>query len=63
MNRQRIKYLETHADAKLTKEEVLAGWVFCCEFDGMLLNRLEDNPESECCTCKYDEEKIKEAFK
>jgi len=63
MNRNRRLYLEKNQGAKLTKEELLAGWVFCCEFDGMLLNRLRKNPESECCTCKYDAKKIEEEYR
>lgn len=45
----RYFFLTHYEDAKLTAEEVDAGWVFCCEWDGMLIQR--GAPEAECCTC------------
>lgn len=49
MNRTRYVELTTNCDLDLTLEENKAGWVFCCEWDGLLIHK--DDPEAECCTC------------
>lgn len=37
----------------LTREEWEAGWRYCCEFDGMLLNCKDaENPEADICKCQ-----------
>lgn len=49
MSRERHMYLEKHHNAKLTPEEVDAGYRFCCEWDGLLIHA--SHPEAECCMC------------
>jgi hypothetical protein len=57
MTPERFKYLDKNIDAKLTKEEMLLGWHFCDEFDGLLIG--PDSTEfRDCCTC-YSREDIK----
>jgi len=49
MDDKRYWYLETHPEAKLTKEEVAQGWHFCMDWDGMLVgNEME---EKNACLC------------
>lgn len=45
----RYNFLMSYENAKLTPEEIAEGWVFCCEWDGLLIQR--GDPEAECCTC------------
>ena len=51
MELERIKYLETH-DEKLTQKEIDEGWRFCCEWDGMLVNKNDKEGEGQFCTCE-----------
>jgi len=38
---------------KLTDAERKEGWHYCCEWDGLLINK--SWPEAECCTCNVEE--------
>lgn len=49
MNESRYNELVEDVSLKLTKEEIEEGWVFCCEFDGLLIHK--DHPEAEYCLC------------
>lgn len=48
MTPSRRKELEC-SEATLTDDEIEQGYVFCCEWDGMLINK--NDPEAECCHC------------
>lgn len=37
MNDQRWKSVQENDNIKLTADEILQGWHFCCEFDGLLV--------------------------
>ena len=50
MNNQRYRHLMTSNDP-LTEEEIEAGWIFCCEWDGLLINRNDEEGEIQSCTC------------
>jgi len=47
----------------LTRQEILLGWHFCCEFDGllMLLDNCLNESTSEKCVCGLTLKEIKEA--
>lgn len=49
MTQERREYLEKHHNSKLTREEVGAGYRFCCEWDGLLIHG--SYPEAEPCFC------------
>ena len=49
MTPERYRELELDYNLKLTPEEVAAGWHFCMEWDGMLINR--HHKEGEACFC------------
>lgn len=49
MTPERYRELSRNMAAALTPEEVAAGWHFCCDWDGLLIN--DEYPEAECCTC------------
>lgn len=49
MTEERYRELMSVHELLLTPEEVSEGWFFCCEWDGMLIQR--GDPEAECCTC------------
>jgi hypothetical protein len=49
MTRERYMELQYGKDAKLTPEEIAEGWFYCCEWDGLLIQK--GDPEAECCTC------------
>lgn len=49
MTKERYQALMRDEALRLTPEEVAEGWFFCCEWDGLLIQR--GDPESECCTC------------
>lgn len=51
MTPERYNELSKDFKLKLTHEELLEGWRFCCEWDGMLINH-NNKGEGECCTCK-----------
>jgi hypothetical protein len=50
MTRERYGYLTRTLEARLTPEEVAAGWHFCLDWDSMLIHK--NWPEAECCTCQ-----------
>jgi len=50
MDIKRQIQLET-TDAKLTADEISAGWHFCPDWDGMVVNKYRDK-KAEGCTCK-----------
>jgi len=37
---------------KLTQKEIDDGWRFCCEWDGLLVNKNDKEGEGQFCTCK-----------
>ena len=51
MTRERYDYLMRDTKSELTDAEVNAGWHFCYDFDGLLVNHLDGGPEAACCTC------------
>lgn len=40
-------------EERLTQEEMNEGWVFCCEWDGLLIHKTDR--EAECCSYLKDE--------
>ena len=48
MSDERYMHLEKTGE-KLTDEEREAGWHYCYEWDGLLINK--SWPEAECCQC------------
>lgn len=57
MDHARYKYLRENVDAKLTDDEIEQGYVFCCNWDGLLIHK--DDLEAESCKCleEYRESK------
>lgn len=55
MSHKRYRELSTNLKLKLTQKEINEGWFFCCEWDGMLINK--DEPEASCCGCLPEEER------
>lgn len=51
MTPKRAHELETNMDAQLTPEELAEGWHFCPDWDGMLVNRFDDEGEGSACLC------------
>ena len=49
MNDDRFKALMTDESTELTPAEIIEGWHFCWEFDGLLV--APSSEEFECCTC------------
>lgn len=43
---------------ELTKEEIKAGWFFCCDWDDMLITK--DSPEAGGCACLQRLKEVKE---
>ena len=54
MSHGRYKDLMSDTNAKLTDDEIADGYVFCCNWDGLLLHK--DDPEADRCTC-FEENK------
>lgn len=51
MTKKRYNRLMDDLNARLTKEEVVEGWHFCCEWDGLLIGPGMEQ-EIDCgCTC------------
>jgi hypothetical protein len=57
MTPERRKELEMNIESELTEEEVREGWVFCCEWDGLLIHK--SDKEAECCYCLKEREREK----
>lgn len=55
MTPQRIRELEADPHAVLTDREVMMGWHWCCEFDGLLVG--PTMPEWDCCLCYTPEQR------
>ena len=55
MTPERRKELSDNFDLTLTKDELDQGYRFCCEWDGLLINK--GDPEAESCTCLTGETK------
>lgn len=53
MNRERYDEINKDLDAELTEDEMAEGWFFCCEFDGLLINK--ESLEATVCTCHKDD--------
>ena len=53
MGRDRYYALMRDERLSLTDEEEKDGWFFCCEWDGMLINRNDE--EANSCTCIKNE--------
>jgi len=51
VTKERYHELMSNADLQLTKEELKAGWRFCNDYDGLLVNK--DQPP--CNECGYAE--------
>lgn len=49
MTPERFRYLSENMDAKLTSEELVEGYFFCCTFDGLLINKSDE--EAKYCAC------------
>ena len=49
MTDERWREVMRNQDAKLTPEELKAGWHFCNEWDGLLVG--PGMEEGQCCTC------------
>lgn len=64
MKEERRRQLELDPNAKLTQEEIDAGWFFCCDWDGMLMHKTSYEAQN-CCSCiaseRTEEEKQKKA--
>ena len=52
MTEERYFELCNNMEMKLTAQEILDGYYFCCEWDGLLINK--DDPEAAACTCVKD---------
>lgn len=52
MTPRRAYELETDMNAKLTPEEMAAGWHFCPDWDGMLVDMNDIEGEGAACLCK-----------
>jgi hypothetical protein len=50
MTRQRYVELVRNFELKLTEEEMQEGWHFCCDWDGMLIQK--GRADGEECTCE-----------
>lgn len=48
---ERWRYLEANQMARLTDDEIEAGWHFCYDWDGLLVNRYDTEGEGAACTC------------
>lgn len=56
MTNQRWKELNDAADPRLTADEVIEGWHFCLEFDGLLVG--PGSSELKFCKCWPDEHAV-----
>lgn len=50
MNIKRKFELTFNPELRMTKEEVEQGYVFCCEWDGLVIG--PEDPEYQVCLCK-----------
>lgn len=55
MTKERYKELESDQDSRCTTDEVLRGWHFCNDWDGLLIGP-EMEGEWDCCTCYSPQE-------
>ena len=53
MDRARYEFLMSNPSERLTQEELLDGYFFCCTFDGLLIRK--GDPEADCCGCLKDD--------
>ena len=51
MTEERYRELQRDPDATLTLVEFTAGWHFCWDWDGLLVNAYDDEGEGRACTC------------
>ena len=55
MTEERYNHLmKFDCEENLTQDEVKEGWHFCLEFDGLLRNNNEEEPEAFKCDCLKD---------
>ena len=54
MTNERYQELSLNEDLKLTEEEIKEGWLFCCDWDYMLIKK--GSPEFQCCPCHNNKE-------
>ena len=50
MTESRYEELRADLTLKLTPEEIKRGWFFCCDWDGMLLHKSDEEVKC-CCSC------------
>jgi hypothetical protein len=50
MTNERWKELWENQELELTEQEIVEGWHFCYDWDGLLIG--PGMMEMECCTCK-----------
>lgn len=51
MSKERWTELEKNQELKLTEQEIADGWHFCPEWDGLLVNKHDEEGEGAACIC------------